>query len=426
MRILHTADWHLGHRLYGNDRATEHRQALDWLLELIERERAELLIVAGDVFDTMNPSNAARNLYYDFLGRLRATGCHSAVIVGGNHDSPPLMDAPADLLRHLDVHVVGGARERIEDQLVPIYRSKQDKEPALIVAAVPFLRDRDLKYSVIGESAGDKVRRMRESIRTHYREIAAAAETFRPHAGVPIVGTGHLFASGATDAEDKETHIYLADRSNISATEFADCFDYVALGHIHRGQRVGGMNHIRYPGSLIPLTFGEARGPQWVLLTEVNKAGSEVAVTKHTVPVGRQLTTLSGTPQEVEKELRSLADRQRGADACPSCPWVDIRVESPHPVPLLREKLSEICAPNEADEIAGIEELPRILRTRWVSSRSETEETQSVLPRDLAELQPEEVFYQLCHNDGPEREDYPELLETLRELRDWMTQREVE
>jgi exonuclease SbcD len=425
MRILHTADWHLGHRLYGHDRATEHREALNWLLLTIEREGVELLVLAGDVFDTMNPSNAARNLYYDFLGRLRDTGCHSAVIVGGNHDSPTLMDAPADLLRHLDVHVVGGVRERIEDQIIPIYRPTDRNTPALIVAAVPFLRDRDLKYSVIGESATEKVQRMRHSIREHYRAIGAAAERLRSHDGIPIVGTGHLFASGATDAEDKETHIYLADRSNIGAGEFCDCFDYVALGHIHRGQRVGECHHIRYSGSLIPLTFGEARGPQSVLVVDLPAAGQEVTVSKVTVPVSRELITLTGDAERLKARLRAMTDRQRGKEASRCCPWVDVRLETPHPVPLLREQLTAICAPTEADENAGTEELPRILRTRWVNSAPERIPAAAPL-QELSELRPEQVFDRLCNRNGAPREDYPELLATFRELRDWMTQREVE
>ena len=119
MRILHTSDWHLGHRLYDRDRTAEHTAALAWLLDTIAHEKVELLVVAGDVFDTMNPSNAARQLYYDFLGKLPATGCRAAIIVGGNHDSPSLLDAPLGLMRNQNLHVVGGETRRDRRPGVP-------------------------------------------------------------------------------------------------------------------------------------------------------------------------------------------------------------------------------------------------------------------------------------------------------------------
>ena len=419
MRILHTADWHLGHRLYGNDRESEHARALDWLLDTIREHQVDVIVVAGDVFDSMNPSNAARNLYYSFLGRLRDTTCRSAVIVGGNHDSPSQLDAPASLLRHLNVFVVGGARDQVGEQVIPV-SSQPGGAPELWVAAVPYLRDRDLKYSVIGETASDKVERLRASIRQHYRDVAAAARAMRKDQTVPILGTGHLFASGGEDAEDKITNIYLADRNNIDAGHFHECFDYVALGHIHRPQRVGGREHIRYSGSLIPLTFGEARVDQSVCLVDLTTAGEPVTVRKLIVPTYRQLHTLRGSVAEVKTALSGLTDLQREKDAEDLPPWVDIRVVTPYPLPLLREELQTIVSPLREDDFREADSLPRILRCSYELPQ-EAESTDSILlPQNLEELQPEEVFYRLCHGQGGTRDDYPELLATFRELRTWM------
>ncbi len=426
MRILHTADWHLGHRLYGNDRTEEHQLALDWLLQTIRERKVDLLILAGDVFDSMNPSNVARNQYYEFLGRLQGTSCRSAVIVGGNHDSPSQLDAPAGLLRHLNVHVIGGARTDLKEQLIPVFKEISDEYPQLLVAAVPYLRDRDLKYSVIGESASDKVERLRASIRNHYREIAEAAERARPLPRIPIVGTGHLFASGGEDAEDKVTNIYLADRNNIEAGHFSACFDYVALGHIHRPQRVGGKEHIRYSGSLIPLTFGEARIDQSVCLVEIETAGEPVRIEKITVPTYRNLLTLKGPVAAVKQELISIVKRQRSTDAVAIQPWVDIRVLTPHPLPLLREELQDIVTPAPEEVNADPDRLPRILRCSTVLPEDQENEARQTPPRNLEELHPEEVFYRLCHGAGEEREDYPELLGSFRELRSWMEDQATE
>ncbi|MTB51498.1 exonuclease SbcCD subunit D C-terminal domain-containing protein [Lewinella sp. W8] len=418
MRILHTSDWHLGHRLYDRDRSEEHAAVFDWLLEVIDREGVEVLIMAGDVFDTMNPSNTARGMYYDFLGRLRRTNCRAAVIVGGNHDSPSLLDAPAELMKYLDVHVIGGARPQVADQLVRIPRD-DTSETALWVAAVPYLRDRDLSYSVAGEGVEDRILRVRTAIREHYRNIGEAITAASADDAAPIIATGHLFAAGSVDADDKASHIYLADKQNIEARDFPEIFDYVALGHIHRAQRVGGLDNIRYSGSLIPLTFGEAAGLQQVLLVDLPGRGTAPEITKIPVPRHRQLTTVRGELASVKQALGQLAVEPRLDQHL--LPWLDVRVLSDHPLPFLREDLLELLTREDGTRGADILRLS-------VERRREEDESSTMLPaRDLEELDPEDVFYALCQGNAPvQREDYPELLASFRELLNWMNDKSAE
>jgi exonuclease SbcD len=430
LRILHTSDWHLGHRLYDRDRTAEHRAALAWLLETIEEQKVELLVVAGDIFDTMNPSNTARGLYYNFLGELQKTSCRAAVIIGGNHDSPSLLDAPAELMRHLNLHVVGGAKSDLDDQVflleVPggaAAGAKGEHTGAVLVAAVPYLRDRDLKYSVAGESPEDRKQRMRAAILTHYKEIGAAVEARRGDTQVPILATGHLFAAGSEDAEDKASHIYLADKNNIEAAQFPVAFDYVALGHIHQAQRVGGKENIRYSGSLVPLTFGEARQPQSVCVFDLNQAGQNVEVQKIRVPRFRDLKSIRGTAEEVLSEMKALALIGKAMEADKLAPWVEVRVETAHPLPLLREELQAVITAVEPTE----ESLrPEILRTSLIRPDATTSSPQ-LTTRNLSELDPEDVFYQLCHNGeaAEKREDYDDLLTSFRDLRNWMNETEA-
>jgi exonuclease SbcD len=418
MRILHTSDWHLGHRLYDRDRQEEHAAVFDWLLELIDRESVEVLIMAGDVFDTMNPSNTARGMYYDFLGRLRRTSCRAAVVVGGNHDSPSLLDAPAELMKFLDVHVIGGARPDVADQVVRIPEA-DSSETALWVAAVPYLRDRDLAYSVAGEGVEDRIGRVRTAIRDHYQRIGEAVEKAAAGDQAPIVATGHLFAAGSVDAEDKASHIYLADKQNIEASQFPEVFDYVALGHIHRAQRVGGQENIRYSGSLIPLTFGEAAGLQQVMLVDLDQRGGAPTITKIPVPRHRQLTTVRGELESVKGALQQLSLEPRADHAM--LPWLDVRVQSDYPLPFLREDLLQILT--REDGTPGAE----ILRLSVEQPQADSD-TNSTLPaRDLEELDPEDVFYALCQGNATEqREDYPELLASFRELLNWMDEKSAE
>jgi exonuclease SbcD len=306
LRILHTADWHLGHRLYDRDRTPEHRAALAWLLDTVEEEGIDVLIVAGDVFDVANPSNQARELYYEFLGQLARTKCLAAVVVGGNHDSPAMLDAPKEVLKWLNLHVVGSARTQVQEEVVSIAMPGKDG-PSIIIAAVPYLRERDIRKAKFGETSEERLVGLQQGISGHYREVAEAAEALRQNPETPIIATGHLFAGGASDHEEKKSYIYQADEHNIEGGQFPEVFDYVALGHIHRAQRVGGAEHIRYCGSLVPLTFVEGQQVRSVRIVEIGKAGAPITSRQVNVPYFRTLLRLNAEVDEVKQALRTAA-----------------------------------------------------------------------------------------------------------------------
>ena len=307
MRILHTADWHLGHRLYDRDRTPEHRAALAWLLDTIEEEKVDVLIVAGDIFDVANPSNQARELYYEFLGQLARTKCVAAVIVGGNHDSPAMLDAPREVLRWLNLHVVGAARTQVQEEVIRIAPPGDGDGPGLVIAAVPYLRERDIRRAKFGETSEERLAGLQEGISGHYREVAEAAVAMRQNPETPIIATGHLFAGGASDHPEKKSYIYQADEHNIESGQFPAVFDYVALGHIHRAQRVGGQEHIRYCGSLVPLTFVEGQQVRSVRIVDVGKAGEPITSRQLNVPYFRTLLRLNAELDEVKQALRNAA-----------------------------------------------------------------------------------------------------------------------
>ena len=155
MKILHTSDWHLGRRLYGKKRYEEFEAFLNWLNETIQQEKIDILLVAGDVFDTCMPSNRAQTLYYKFLCQVANSSCRHIVIIAGNHDSPSFLAAPKTLLRSLNVHIVASISEQIEDELIVLNNLKENS-PELIVCAVPFLRDRAVRRVEAGENIEDK------------------------------------------------------------------------------------------------------------------------------------------------------------------------------------------------------------------------------------------------------------------------------
>lgn len=273
LTILHTSDWHLGRRLYGRLRYDEFAAFLSWLQDTISAQQVDVLIVAGDIFDTMTPSNKAQALYYEFLGKVSKSCCQHVVIVAGNHDSPTFLDAPSNVLKFLNVHVVGTACEDLNDEVMVL--DDADGTPHCIIAAVPYLRDRDVRGSQAGESAQSKDANVITGICAHYDDVAdiakaKQAELSKAHQRhIPIIATGHLFALDSKTTEDDGVRdLYVGNLGQISASMFDSCFDYVALGHLHVPQRVGGREHIRYSGSPIAMGFGEARQQKQVLLIQ--------------------------------------------------------------------------------------------------------------------------------------------------------------
>ena len=319
LTILHTSDWHLGRRLYGRMRYEEFEAFLSWLKEAISTQKVNVLIVAGDIFDTMTPSNRAQALYFEFLGRVSKSCCQHVVIVAGNHDSPTFLDAPSQVLKFLNVHVIGTACDDLNNEVLVL--DDTDGAPHCIIAAVPYLRDRDVRSSSAGESADSKDANVIKGIRAHYDEVASIAKSkqselikaHRQH--IPIIATGHLFAAGGTTTDDDGVReLYVGSLGKVSAEMFDESFDYVALGHLHVPQRVGGREHIRYSGSPIAMGFGEAKQQKQVLLVKFGAADnviSDLDVTSngHTPKL---INTVSNVKKSIEKTTKKVASQATG------------------------------------------------------------------------------------------------------------------
>ena len=322
MRVLHTADWHLGqHFLTGQERSTEQQAFLDWLLTTVQAQNIDALVIAGDIFDTQTPSYTAQELYYTFLVRMQATGCRDIVVVGGNHDSPTMLNASRQLLRQLRIHVVGGVPADPAEQVLTL--PGPAGRPGLVVCAVPFLRDRDIRLALAGETPDERQHRIRLSISDHYAALAThdAVRRLREQ-DVPVLATGHLYAAGGEAREGAERDVHVGGLGLVGAEHFPAAFDYVALGHLHRPQVVGGRAHIRYSGSPVPLSFTEADDRQQVLLLEFAGAGAP-AITVLPLPVARRLQRFHGTLDEVEADLLAYDNA-----AFPLVAWADVLVRS--------------------------------------------------------------------------------------------------
>lgn len=330
LRVLHTSDWHLGRTLYGRKRHETFAAFLDWLADTIRQQRIDVLVVAGDVFDTSAPSNRSQELYYRFLRRVMDT-CRHIVVVAGNHDSPSFLSAPGELLRALDVHVVGAVTDTPEDEILTLRDA--DGEPELIVCAVPYLRDRDIRLVEPGESVEDKERKLVEGVRRHYEAVAALAEARRSRPDLPVLATGHLFAAGGKTAEgDGVRQLYVGSLARVTADCFPETIDYLALGHLHLPQKVGGSETRRYSGSPIPMGFGETGVKQ---VCVVDFAGRRAAVTPLAVPVFQELEQIEGPWDRIESRLRALA-------VAGSRAWLEIVYTGDTLISDLRERLDAL------------------------------------------------------------------------------------
>ena len=306
MRFLHTSDWHLGRTLCNCRRDDAFRAFLRWLGELIAEKRADTLIVAGDVFDTTTPPHYAQTLYYDFLTDLVKGGiCRSLVIVGGNHDSPSFLNAAGDLLQCMNITVIGEALPSPEDEIVTL-RDAGGRVTGL-VCAVPFLRERDITRGVDADTLSAREARITEGTAEHYRRViekAAALRAGLPDPEVPIIATGHLFVIRA-EASESTRDLYVGGLGQVPSAIFGDTPDYVALGHLHVPQMIGGNPTRCYSGAPMPFDFSEAESDRFVNLVET--AGRQCTVTKIPVPRFDTLKRISGSAAELADAIRTLA-----------------------------------------------------------------------------------------------------------------------
>jgi DNA repair protein SbcD/Mre11 len=290
MKILHTADWHIGKQLKKIDFTPDLQHFFDWLVQYIAKESIDVLLVSGDVFDMANPSQAAMLQYYSFLKQMiRHNPDCKIVITGGNHDAPMVLDAPADLLSMLDITVVGGAPNSIADLFVEIERNNEK----LVVAAVPFLRDRDVRQAAPAESYSEKVTQVREGIANYYAMVNQYYDAH--YKGLPFIVMGHLFAQGV-QVSDSERDIQIGNQASVDSGIFGDQPDYVALGHIHKPQMVG-VPHVRYSGSPVPFSFSERADKKEVV--EIEFMDELVTIAPIAVPVVRKMLKFTGNLNEV-------------------------------------------------------------------------------------------------------------------------------
>ncbi|SDL34144.1 Exodeoxyribonuclease I subunit D [Salinimicrobium catena] len=403
MKILHTADWHIGKKLHKTELSEDFDLFIDWLCELLEKEQVELLLISGDVFDLANPSSEARKQYYRALIKLKRFDC-KIILTGGNHDSPAMLDAPKEVLRELDIHIIGGLPESMEEVVIPVFG--KEGQPELLVAALPFLRDSDLRSANDGITYEDRLEATRKGIQNCF--IGAADLCRKEYPGIPVVAMGHLFAAGIETSES-ERDIQLGNQAAFEASRFGDHFSYIALGHIHKPQRVSAAVPAFYSGSPLPLSFSERKDEKRVLLIDTQTGWEPRSIN---IPSFRKLLKVSGNLEELRQKLQELSEEKE--------------LESLIEVELLEEQYDAVKL-YDLDELVSNFNKPgyRIVKHRATFQKqrkgaSEAYETGVA----LQDLKPKDVFLELIANHEYEEETRQEILSAFDEIMEEVNQDE--
>jgi exonuclease SbcD len=401
LKILHTSDWHIGRNLNTKKRYEEFTLFLDWLAYTIEHERIDLLLICGDIFDTTIPSHHSQQLYYQFLNRVSTTHCQSIIITGGNHDSPTFLDAPKELLENLHVYVVGAMRKSLSEEVITFYNNSNI--PQAIICAVPYLRDKDIRTVESGETIDDKNSKLITGIKAHYDQVCSLAEAKQSEyltslqIKVPIIAMGHLFcAGGKVSAGDGVRDLYVGSLGYVHENIFPLSIDYLALGHLHSTQKVGGKEYFRYSGSPIPMSFSEATQQKNVLI--ISFENSHPSITEYPVPLFQKLKRIKGTLIEIQQSIESLIKEESDA-------WLEI-------------ELSEHSSAKEA-KIALYEQVEHsklsIIRIKDIQFMDSILDS-SYKNETLDDVDEYEVFERLLTSHSIENPEKEELIESYKEI----------
>lgn len=407
IRILHTADWHLGQTFFGHDRTEEHEAFLNWLAEEIRLKEIDALIIAGDVFDVSNPSAASQSVYYQFISRISKENPNlQIVIVAGNHDSAARLEAPLPLLKTMRTEVRGVVR-KLEDGAIDydhltVELKNRNGEVELLCMAVPFLRQGD--YPAVYTEGNTYA----EGVRSLYGQFLKRLWKRRKD-NQAIIAIGHLQATGSEIAEkDYSERTVIGGLECVSPDAFSEQIAYTALGHIHKSQRVSGRENVRYAGSPLPMSFAEKNyhhGAVMVTLdegwaVEIEKREYTPLVSLLCVPEGK-----AAEPDVVLQELDALPLRVEEADQNLHTPYLEVKVLLTGPEPMLRQQIEEILA----DKAVRLARIVSVYRQADAQNTLEEE----VLAAGLQEMNPLQIVRATYENIY--HEEMPKELERLFE-----------
>ncbi|MRX73524.1 exonuclease subunit SbcD [Bacillus lacus] len=308
MRLLHTADWHLGKTLEGRSRLAEQEQFLDELADIVEREKIDAVLMAGDAFDTVNPPAAAEQLFYESISRLSDKGKRPVVVIAGNHDNPDRLSAASPLAGQQGIYLIGQPQMELLSIPVPAAREK------LNVAALAYPSESRLS-EVLSKDLEEL--QLRNKYDEKIRGVFAKMCEGYCHDTVNVA-MSHIYVAGGSST-DSERPIEVGGAYTVAATSLPEQAQYVALGHLHRPQNIKRAKTLsRYSGSPLAYSFSEAGYAKSVSIADI-KPGGEANVSEIFLSSGRPL--VKWRAEQGISQVHSWLDEGRDRNA-----WVDLEI----------------------------------------------------------------------------------------------------
>ncbi len=377
MKILHTADWHIGKNLLKVPLDQDFLHFSEWLKSYLFEEKIDVLMVSGDIFDYANPSHQDLKTYYKLLIDIQKSGVQT-IITGGNHDSPGLLNGPREILNSLNITVLGSfISDHPERHLVPVYKNN---ELMCIVLAVPYLREKDLRMS---KSANENIFEQDNSaaVKAIYDELTLLAKKLYPE-NTPLLAMGHLHLYGSLTS-DSEREIHIGNLNGLPSHIFNENIEYIALGHIHKPQKIKGLHPIYYSGSPIFLDFSEKDYSKQVILLELNK-GEKIEIKTVPIPGLRKMIKIAGNIDMVMSKLKLLETK---VEVLPT--FVELEIEAGEDSYNDKKKVTEIV------ELYEDSTSLKILKTRIVNENLEYSMLHDDVLLKIEEMDPLQVFRHL-------------------------------
>ncbi len=403
MKILHTADWHLGNTFHSHSRLQEHEHFLSWLVGTLSEEEPDVVLLAGDIFDSPNPSASAENLFYKFLhDATDAVPGLQIVVCAGNHDSGGRLEAPEALLYTHNIYVRGTLRRNENDNpdyaahIIPV-SLRSDPEAKAVVFAMPYLRSGDYALGLTQEEG------IREAFKQMERELKRS-----DFGGLPVVVCAHFYAAGAEVVESEHSErLVVGGQDCVDADKVCPKAAFLALGHIHKAQQVGARSW--YSGSALPMSFSEKKYVHGVNIVSLDADG-EASVVRKTYKPLRPLVSIpekgAASVEQLLNDIEALPNRKKddeGAD----WPYVELRVRESRPEPGLLHAVTEALS----EKAVRFCRMTREVAEASKRDKAETDNKQvtQLEPADLAQR----VFESRYHEPMPK-----DMLSRLQEAID--------
>ncbi|MGL2995173.1 exonuclease subunit SbcD [Flavobacterium sp. TSSA_36] len=402
LKVIHTADWHLGQTFLQKSRSEEHQYFIDWLLQIIAKQAIDTIIVAGDIFDVSSPSVEAINKYHYFLLEAYKLDVQ-VIIIGGNHDSASRLNSYKDIFKILNVSIVGGDLNNV-GELIPVYK-RGTTNVAAVVAAVPYLRDGDIRKITEGENINEAHGLFTAEVKKHYDNLLEQAKTNHP--SVPVIGTAHLYVTGCLLSEpaEKRMHSLVGTLGQIPSTVFSDGYDYIAMGHIHKPQMIQHPDNVivKYAGSPIPLSFNERNDLKEITILTI--ADNRIVHESLSIPFQRSVIRFEGKADEIIEKIKGHQPSQ----VLPT--WAEIIITEAVNYIEFNNKINDLCLEK------NIEILSRT--TKFTSSDNQSVRAEYIAGTDNNPLEDvPKIFTLRCEKKGMDEESITEIMPLFMQILD--------